>query len=344
MNKVDFLKPFKRRFSAHRAALNQFDFHESSLYLITCITSLLILIFIPLRWMNGDIAQLQFNIFTLFMMFGINWCLINNKSTLAKTLFLIGVFAYLIISTFISGSEHIFWCYPITTLVFFILAPKLALVTTTLLIIVIGVIIFNELSFIEWVKVILSSQFNIFIAYIFCHKTHKHLNTLGAQALNDELSGLANRRSFAQTLEHFTNNRSPLDDKNSSYLLLLDIDNLKQINDTYGHIAGDETIKHFAQILKNNTTENEITFRLGGDEFAILINSTSAPHVLVTAEKLKQTIKDNKLILSQNEIKYTVSIGVAASTNNDREWYINADNALYQAKNNGKNKVIFFDG
>ncbi len=179
---------------------------------------------------------------------------------------------------------------------------------------------------IECVRIILTAQFNIFIAYLFCSKTDQHINTLGTQAMMDDLSGLANRRSFTKTLKQLGD--TALAKETSNYLLLLDIDNIKQINDTHGHIAGDDTIKHFAQILKNIFSENKNIFRLGGDEFAIIVSSTSAPFVRVLAEKVRQKIKDKPLPLSTTELKYTASIGIAESTNNDREWYINADNAL----------------
>jgi len=152
------LKYYKEIISGIKAKLNQFDFYESSLYLTTFIASLLIIVFIPLRWINGDIDQLKFNIFTLFMMIIINWALVNNKAKFAKLIFLGGIYTYLIISIFISGSSHIFWHYPITTLVFFILTPKKALAATTILIFIIGIIIFNELILIEWVKIVLSAQ------------------------------------------------------------------------------------------------------------------------------------------------------------------------------------------
>jgi len=160
-------------FSIYKTKLNQLDFYENSIHLTSVITCLLIIIFIPFRWLNGDIAQLNINILTLFTMILINWCLFNNKTKSAKLITLAIIYTYLIGSALISGPSHLFWYYPITTLVFFILPPKKALTATTLLISIVGVIIFNELNLIEWIKIILSTLSNILIAYIFCSKTHQ---------------------------------------------------------------------------------------------------------------------------------------------------------------------------
>ncbi len=124
MNSVNFLKPIKKRLPTFRAKRKQFDFYESSMHFASFITCCLFIVFIPLRWMNGDIAQLNINILTLFTMILINWCLFNNKTKAAKLVTLAVIYAYLITSALISGASHVFWYYPITTLIFFILPPK----------------------------------------------------------------------------------------------------------------------------------------------------------------------------------------------------------------------------
>jgi len=329
--------------STYKAKLNQLDFYENSIHLTSVITCLLIIVFVPLRWINGDIAQLKINLLTLFTMILINLSLFNNKTKSAKLITLAIIYTYLIGSALISGPSHIYWYYPITTLVFFILPPKKALIATTLLISIVGLIILNELNLIEWVKIILSTLSNILIAYIFCSKTHHHINTLGTQAMIDELSGLSNRRSFDKALsKHAVPSSSSAQ---TNYLMLLDIDNFKYINDSYGHIVGDNVIKHFSNMIQKSIPENSLAFRLGGDEFAIIFQSSEVTQAMILAEKMRQQMKGNTYInaLDSSNISYTTSIGVAVYELDRKKWYSNADKALYRAKRDGKDKVSFFE-
>jgi len=127
--------------------------------------------------------------------------------------------------------------------------------------------------------------------------------------------------------------------------MLLDIDNFKEINDTYGHIVGDNVIKHFSRTIKNNIPSSSQSFRLGGDEFAIIFERSEITQIMVLAEKLRLHIKNHIYTDPLNEIQitYSVSIGIATCEHGPKKWYNNADQALYRAKRDGKDKIVFFD-
>jgi diguanylate cyclase (GGDEF)-like protein/PAS domain S-box-containing protein len=130
-------------------------------------------------------------------------------------------------------------------------------------------------------------------------------------------------------------------------LLMLDIDNFKRINDTYGHKCGDIVLQKLAEIFQNSLREVDIIGRLGGEEFAILLPETGKNHAIEIAERLRANIANTAIeILDNQTIKFTVSIGIAlldSTIHKLDDLLIVADKALYDAKNSGRNQVLIAD-
>jgi diguanylate cyclase (GGDEF)-like protein len=169
-------------------------------------------------------------------------------------------------------------------------------------------------------------------------KELKNLHTRLKELLKvDELTGLSNRRDFMDYLNEMVS----LSKRRSQSLSLLmaDIDNFKNINDTYGHHMGDEFLKAVGDVLKDNTREEDLAARMGGDEFVILLPQTSLKEALNIAERIKESVKGIS-ILSENNIN-TLSIGAAVLNNDDNSESLlkKADDALYKAKEKGRNRV-----
>lgn len=162
-------------------------------------------------------------------------------------------------------------------------------------------------------------------------------------ATTDGLTELTNHRSFLQRLlEEFY--RAKRYNLNLS-LIMMDLDNFKQLNDTYGHPAGDTILKSIGKILKTNVRIHDLPARYGGEEFIVLLPQTEKLGARVLAEKLRSTIENTAIRISaETELRCTVSIGVAqidpATMNKPMALIQSADKALYQAKNNGKNQVM----
>ncbi len=159
-------------------------------------------------------------------------------------------------------------------------------------------------------------------------------------ALTDFLTNLPNRRYFMQRgtdeINRVRRNSQPIT------LLMMDIDWFKLVNDTYGHEAGDLALQQVAAILKSGLREIDIFGRLGGDEFVVLLPDTSLEDGILMAERLRKSIADTPLEISGQVLRITVSIGAAAFT--DEMTTIdsligNADEAMYHAKNSGRNCV-----
>ncbi|GFE60295.1 GGDEF domain-containing protein [Geobacter sp. AOG2] len=161
-------------------------------------------------------------------------------------------------------------------------------------------------------------------------------------AMRDGLTGLFNRWIFDETLAQQV--ASP--DKHPVSLLLLDLDNFKQVNDTYGHQAGDQVLKAFARILKESCRGHDVVARFGGEEFAIILTRTKTVTAHAIAQRIRDRLAKQVFTFDGRPVQATASIGLTTCRGGDAVVASNfvkqADQALYQAKLTGKNKVCVF--
>lgn len=164
---------------------------------------------------------------------------------------------------------------------------------------------------------------------------------LQEQAHTDPLTSLYNRRHFLEINESLFSiskrGNNPLS------LLIIDIDDFKNINDTYGHQTGDLVIKTLANIFINTIRKSDIAIRYGGEEFLILLTNTNLENGHIIAEKLRNNV-ENTTINNENssDLKFTISLGLSTvkkEDNNINAAIANADKALYIAKRSGKNQT-----
>jgi diguanylate cyclase (GGDEF)-like protein len=130
--------------------------------------------------------------------------------------------------------------------------------------------------------------------------------------------------------------------QNPSCLVMIDIDNFKDVNDTYGHVVGDEVIRHISKLIRQHVRETDVSGRYGGEEFSILLADTPLEKGKVFAERLRKEIEESTVKYNDIDLKYTVSMGIAeieSSIDSYETWIKYADTALYQSKKDGKNKV-----
>ncbi len=158
----------------------------------------------------------------------------------------------------------------------------------------------------------------------------------------DSLSGLYNRAEF-MNLAKAEFARAKMNNEDLS-LLIMDLDNFKIINDTFGHAAGDEVIREMGRMIMTSFRKTDIAGRIGGEEFAVVLKNASLEDAKKVAEKFCETVAMRKVIYGEQEISFTVSIGVAgirgSTGDNDIEYILKmADNALYKAKAKGRNCV-----
>jgi diguanylate cyclase (GGDEF)-like protein len=161
------------------------------------------------------------------------------------------------------------------------------------------------------------------------------------QAVTDELTGLANHGRFQELLtaesEQVRRYEHPVG------LIMLDIDNFKSVNDTYGHPQGDVVLKHVARVLRQNSRDADSPARYGGEEMALILPHTDLPGSHAIAERVRTAIEALHIprLDADGILRVTASLGVAASTDGDKETLIaEADAALYTAKRGGKNRTV----
>ncbi|WP_126993197.1 sensor domain-containing diguanylate cyclase [Thermosipho globiformans] len=154
----------------------------------------------------------------------------------------------------------------------------------------------------------------------------------------DQLTDLYNRHKMNKEIrKHYYNYKRygrPFS------LLMVDIDKFKKINDTYGHMVGDEVLKKLAKILVKNVRKSDIVSRWGGEEFLILLSETNLEQAIEVAEKIRKIIETE---IFPKDIKITVSIGVDSVENYEhiKDLLIVVDEKLYKAKENGRNRVEY---
>ena len=163
------------------------------------------------------------------------------------------------------------------------------------------------------------------------------------QATTDGLTGFMNHRSFYELLDQELWRSKRYGTTIS--LMMVDVDNLKGVNDAFGHRAGDKMIQEISARIKQCTRQIDITARYGGDEFAIILPNTSSAEAVVAGQRMVQVVSSRPAIFLGQKIPLSVSIGVAQydSNCNPEEVANRADQALYQAKESGKNTVVVFE-
>lgn len=167
------------------------------------------------------------------------------------------------------------------------------------------------------------------------------IHELEQQLETDSLTGLKNRDYFIKTarteLERVARYRQPL------ALLMVDIDHFKQINDTHGHLAGDEVLKSVTLVLSDMVRANDCLARLGGEEFAVLMPQTGLEQAYTAAERLRAAIAQVRCNLQGAEVRPTVSVGIAVTAEGGEtlsSLMRRSDLAMYEAKAQGRNCVV----
>jgi diguanylate cyclase (GGDEF)-like protein len=163
-------------------------------------------------------------------------------------------------------------------------------------------------------------------------------------AIRDGLTKLYIRKYFRERLyEEWQRSKR---NKSSLTLAMLDIDHFKNINDTYGHQAGDLVLKELADILRKNCRSIDIPCRYGGEEFTIILSETSRDQALVFLERIRTVIEASRIDYHDHSIQVTMSLGYASFPDldpGDLESFIEmADRALYISKKTGRNKTTYF--
>jgi len=163
---------------------------------------------------------------------------------------------------------------------------------------------------------------------------------LEQMAVTDEMTGLNNYRAFRQRLTEELLRAERY--HNHFCLLIADIDNFKDFNDTHGHLVGDQVLKHVARIIQSSVRSIDFTARYGGEEFAAILLGTTGDEARMTAERIRTHIASTPLQVGDQQLSVTVSVGGSdykEDATTLQSIVDSADQALYRAKDGGRNRV-----
>jgi len=167
-------------------------------------------------------------------------------------------------------------------------------------------------------------------------------NKMAEMSIRDDLTGAYNRRYFMEALEREVSKATRYG--NELVLCMLDLDHFKEVNDTYGHPAGDMVLREIGKMLKECVRQSDLICRYGGEEFAVILPSTQLEKARIVCERFRGIVKQHQFQYSSYHINITVSIGVAPFNHSIPEslndFIAKADEALYQAKAEGRNRVV----
>jgi diguanylate cyclase (GGDEF)-like protein len=174
-------------------------------------------------------------------------------------------------------------------------------------------------------------------SFLLGHELNHAKNQAEIIARTDYLTGLNNRGAFQELadiqVKYCERHESP------ASLIILDLDDFKRINDSYGHSTGDDALRRVSQLLKRNTRSSDICGRMGGEEFMIFLPNTDLEDAVIAAEKIRQALEAEPVQKDRKAVRMTASFGVATGIYNFEKLLSQADIAMYKAKEGGKNRV-----
>ncbi len=206
----------------------------------------------------------------------------------------------------------------------------------------------------DWLSIILSVSIVFFVMIYFLvraiglrKKANRELALANVElhklATTDGMTKLFNRRHFLEVAQNELIRQQRNQFK--SAMLMMDIDSFKNINDTYGHIVGDQVIVSVAKTLKKNMRKYDLVGRFGGEEYAMMLVNCDIKLASEIAQRICDEIADHKIIYQSILFNISISIGLSQLSAEDTDvmqTLVRADKALYQAKQNGKNQVVIF--
>lgn len=176
----------------------------------------------------------------------------------------------------------------------------------------------------------------IYEVHYLYHHIKNYLDLLNRLIQIDGLTGLSNRKAFDSVMKEWVEYKTPFS------LILLDIDRFKKVNDTYGHLVGDDVLKYLAKMIQSISRKEDYCFRYGGEEFVILIKDNNIDAAVEVAERLRIKVAETN---SPTGEPITISLGITMLHHKDQhpeEIIERADTALYQSKSDGRNRTTVF--
>lgn len=180
---------------------------------------------------------------------------------------------------------------------------------------------------------------DVFFPYLFNRQLRQH--AVSSSMITDSLTGVGNRRYFDETINTLAKKADQSEAVFS--LVIIDLDHFKQVNDLYGHPAGDDVLRKFGEIIKEEKREGDYVCRYGGEEFALLFDNSKAEDTVHAVERIRAKFNDTIFTSGEETFQVTFSAGSATYEKNTANMISAADQALYEAKRSGRNQTVIYD-
>ena len=294
------------------------------------------------RFSSGNtIAGIMDVVIVLSICAVLTYALVTGNSSRASAFMVVATTASCIVSATVLGLPGLFWTYPALLINFLLIQRKKAL---ALSLFALGLLAWHGKAFqsqLEVVMFVVTALVVCIVSFVFAYRTESQQQLLENLALMDPLTGAQNRRAMDKELEIAI--KSHKRDRSMYGLAIMDLDHFKRINDKYGHEVGDNLLISFSEMIKKNSRKTDRFFRIGGEEFVLLLPGVDVASLRTITEHYCKFIEQH--LRCQDE---TVSVSIGAAVLNDeenqQEWVARADNAMYAAKNAGRNCAIVDDG
>ena len=256
---------------------------------------------------------------------------------IVRTAFIVGLAAVVGIALINRGAYGTYWAYPTVLFISFAVPLRLAKIYTAVFFLYCSLLMFHLLKPGLALRSVVGLGVTILFMNIFLGIIEKLQDKLVEQSAIDPLTGAFNRRQMDSSLEDAIERKRRT--RTPASILVLDLDNFKCINDNYGHAVGDHVLKEFVSLVISRARRLDQLFRIGGEEFILFLPDTPGSGALQLAEDIRVLIAESNFI---EGCPVTVSIGLseleAGETIDD--WIKHGDQALYSAKENGRNQVF----
>ncbi len=242
-----------------------------------------------------------------------------------------------VVSFYLKGISQVTWIYPAMLSAYYIMSPKKGMYVNLIMLTFYIPKLITTLEVINVATILSTIIITNIIAFVFASELRKQAVVLKDLASVDYLTGTGNRRALDEKLEQL--HKTLKNHDKTASLVLLDLDHFKKVNDSYGHIMGDEVLIKLSKLLIKYYDDYGVVFRYGGEEFLIVCPDKNKNDVSTMADELRKIIKKEIIVNNNGQ---TISIGVAeyVKEENIDNWIHRVDLALYQAKNEGRNRLV----
>ena len=314
---------------------------ETLILQLSCVLAITVTPFAYIRLRAEQWSMVFFDVgIVCIMLLLFIFVYVSRRTRTAGVFMALGFISAALMTTLLLGASQVFWAYPALITAYFMLETRQAVVLSVGFLCCLFAILWGAIPTVDLATIFLTLITTILLANAFALTNRRQQSTLRHMASIDPLTGAGNRRSQNQKLDAvhaiFRRTYAP------GSVLMLDVDHFKKINDTHGHVVGDQVLVEIAELIRSSTRATETLYRYGGEEFVVVAEQTNIEAAAKLADKLRTTI-ENKLF--STGVKLSVSVGVAElRAGEERQaWLSRADVALFQAKGRGRNQVILAD-